>query len=200
MPTLPWLKVFVWTDYRLAVIFAVLIPLILLAWSSLRGVDAVQRLLIIYWRVSSLLAISVYLLTASLPIGFITGFLSRFLVPLGLWFWVDVNEAISDLPKTPLRMVVRAWRWAITLYFVIAGCLQIPSLQCSVLDREALIESPACRIWLQAPWGFKSALHPTTTPGFLGFLGIVALVVYVLYIGNFVVFRFRKQGRLALDD
>ncbi len=97
-------------------------------------------------------------------------------------------------------MAVRAWRWAITFYFVIAGCLQIPSLQCAVLGREALIENSACKIWLQAPWGFKAALHPTTTPGFLGFLGIVALVVYVLYIGNFVVFRFRKQSRLALDD
>jgi hypothetical protein len=200
MPTPPWLNVFVWTDYRLAVIFAVIIPLLLLLWSTITGVNTVQRLMIIYWRVSSLLAISVYLLIAALPIGFITGFLSRFLVPLGLWFWADINEAIEDLPKTPLRLAVRSWRWAMTVYFAIAGCVQVTSLPCTLLAREALLENTSCKLWLKAPWGYKAVLHPTTTPGFLGFLGIVGLVIYVLYIANFVLFRFRKQGRLALED
>jgi len=33
--------------------------------------EAIQRLLTIYWRVSSLLAITIYLLIAALPVGFI---------------------------------------------------------------------------------------------------------------------------------
>jgi hypothetical protein len=35
--------------------------------------EAVQRLLTIYWRVASLLLITLYLLIAALPVGFILG-------------------------------------------------------------------------------------------------------------------------------
>lgn len=200
MPTPPWLETFVWTDYRLALLFAVLIPLVLLLWSTIRGIDAIQRLLIIYWRVSSLLAISVYILIAALPIGFVTSFLARILVLLGLWFWVDVNEALADLPRSPLRLVARSWRWAITIYFLGASLVQIPFLGCAFRSRDAVLADGTCRVWLQAPWGFQALMHPTTTAGFLGFLGIVGLVVYVLYLGNFILFRLGKQGRLAFDD
>lgn len=200
MPTPPWLETVVWTDYRLALLFAVVMPLILLLWSTIRGNDVIQRLLIIYWRVSSLLAISVYILIAALPIGFVTGFLARILVALGLWFWVDVNEALADLPKSPIRLVTRSWRWALTIYFLGASLAQIPSLGCAFRSRNQVLADGMCRIWLKAPWGFQALMHPTTTAGFLGFLGIVGLIIYVLYLGNFVLFRLGKQGRLAFDD
>ena len=76
----PLLQSLIWTDYRLAVLFTVILPLLLLIWAFAQKAEAIQRLMMIYWRVSSLLAITVYLLIGSHPIGFITGlFAKRFL-------------------------------------------------------------------------------------------------------------------------
>lgn len=41
----------VWMDYRLAVLLTVIAPLILLIWAFIQKIDAILRLMIIYWRV-----------------------------------------------------------------------------------------------------------------------------------------------------
>jgi len=46
-----------------------------------------------------LLAITIYLLIAALPVGFISGLMARILIPISLWFWVDLNEEIEDQPR-----------------------------------------------------------------------------------------------------
>jgi len=46
-----------------------------------------------------LLAITIYLLIAALPVGFISGLMARILIPISLWFWVDLNEEIEDQPE-----------------------------------------------------------------------------------------------------
>ncbi|MGB3237252.1 MAG: DUF3177 family protein [Geitlerinemataceae cyanobacterium] len=193
-----WLKPFVWLDYRLAVLFTVVIPLILLIWTLIEKADSIQRLLIIYWRVASLLAITLYLGIASLPISFVTGFIARILIPIGLWFWVDINEEIDDRPPSPLKWAITAWRWAVTVYCGLGLLLQLPILSCSLLSQENLLENPACRTWLQAPWRFKELFQPNTSPAFLGFLGIVGLTAYVLYLSYFVLVRLGRQGRSAM--
>jgi len=111
-----WFRPLVWIDYRLAVLFTVIIPAILLIWSLFAKIESLQKLLIIYWRVASLLLITVYLMIASWPIGFVTSFLAKILIPISLWFWVDINDEIKDLPASPIKFVTTAWRWA-TLYF-----------------------------------------------------------------------------------
>ena len=87
-----WFRPLVWIDYRLAVLFTVIIPAILLIWSLFAKIESLQKLLIIYWRVASLLLITVYLMIASWPIGFVTSFLAKILIPISLWFWVDIND------------------------------------------------------------------------------------------------------------
>ena len=53
-----WFRPLVWMDYRLGVLLAVIIPLVLLIWTTIAKQEAMQRLLIIYWRVASLLMIT----------------------------------------------------------------------------------------------------------------------------------------------
>ncbi|MFN7567632.1 MAG: DUF3177 family protein, partial [Microcystis sp.] len=48
-----WFRPLVWIDYRLAVLFTVIIPSILLIWSLFAKIESLQKLLIIYWRVAS---------------------------------------------------------------------------------------------------------------------------------------------------
>ena len=197
MVTPPWLSNLVWTDYRLAVLLTVLLPLGLLIWSLVEKADAIRNLLAIYWKVASLLLITVYLLIAALPIGFMAGWLARILIPISLWFWADLNEEIAEQRPTPLKLVFSAWRWAVSIYCLLGVLGQVPVLRCAFMAQDALLKEPLCQVWLEAPWGFRALLHGTTRPWFLGFLGLAGLAIYVLYFGYFVLFRLGRQGRSA---
>jgi len=185
-------------DYRLALLFTVAIPLILLLWAFVQKAEAMQRLLTIYWRVSSLLAISIYLLIAALPVGFISGIIARILIPISLWFWIDLNEEIEDQPSGALKLTFNSWRWAVSLYNILGAIAQIPVLQCAFSQKANTI--PLCQAWSEPALLFREYFHPNSTPQFLGFLGIVGLIAYVLCLGYFVVVKLGKQGRSALPQ
>jgi len=194
----PWLVGLVWTDYRLAVLLTVIFPLILLVWAFISKSDSIQLLLTIYWRVASLLVITVYLMIAAIPIAFISGFLARILIPIGLWFWVDLNEELDELPSgNPLKFLFTAWRWAITVYCGLGLTNQVSSLRCSILPQTELLKDSLCSLWLEAPYQFRELFHGNTRPSFLGFMGIVGLAIYMGYFGHFVLVRLGKQGRSA---
>ncbi len=193
-----WSRPLVWMDYRLAVLFTVVIPLIVLLWAFVQKAEAVQRLLTIYWRVSSLLAITVYLLIAALPVGFISGIMARILIPISLWFWVDLNEEIEDQPSGALKLAFNSWRWAITVYCLLGAIAQLPLLQCAI--SKDLTALPLCRAWSEPPLLFKEYFHPNTTPQFLGFLGIASLIFYVVCLSYFVLVKLGKQGRSAIQQ
>jgi hypothetical protein len=192
------LRSLVWADYRIAVLFAVIIPLILLIWAFVQKADSLVRLLIIYWRVASLLAITVYLLMAGAQVGFISGWLAGILIPISLWFWVDVNEDIEDRPSSPLKLAVTSWRWAITAYCMLGVIATIPFLQCAFAS--GAIRTPFCQTWLEPPLLFKQYFHAGARPQFLGFIGITGLLFYVVYLSYFVLIRLGKQGRSAMEQ
>ena len=205
-----WFQPLIWTDYRLAIVFTVIIPLILTIWAFFRQVDAIVRLLIIYWRVASLLMITVYLMAPGWvgentpfeafcgQIGFITSLSARILIPISLWFWVDLNDEIKDLPGSFLKLAVTSWRWAVTVYASIGAIIHVPFLSCAISVDN--LESPFCQVWIQAPVAYWSFVHQDATPAFLGFLGLLGLSIYILYFAYFLLVRLGKQGRTALEQ
>ena len=186
----------VWMDYRLAIVFTVSLPLVLLIWAFFQKMESIQRLLVIYWRVSSLLAITVYLMIGGMSWSFLTGLAARLLIPVSLWFWVDLNEEIDDASPKPLKVVFTAWRWAVTVYCGIGSLATLPFTRCTFIPD--LFNTPYCQMWFEAPWGYREYFHNGQTPGFLGILGILGLAVYVLYLAYFVFIRLGKQGRSAV--
>lgn len=192
------LRSLVWLDFRLAVLFTVILPLALLIWAFVEKNEAIQRLLIIYWRVSSLLMISVYLLIGSAPVSFISSPIARVLIPISLWFWVDLNEEISEQRRSPLKLAFTAWRWAVSIYCALGVLGALPFLQCAF--SRTTFDTPFCQVWAEPPLLYKQFFHAGSTPQFLGFLGILALGVYVLCLLYFVIFRLGKQGRSALEQ
>jgi Protein of unknown function (DUF3177) len=189
-----WFEPLIWMDFRLAVIFTVLIPLILLLWAFAQKTVAIQNLLIIYWRVASLLAISVYLAIGSMPISFVASFIAQSLIPLALWFWADLNEEIADLPSRPLKLGFLAWRWATTLYSTLGAIATIPFLSCAF----GAAKTDYCQAWFKPSWLYYQFFHANSNPGFLSFLGILGLITYTLYLVYFLVVRLGKQGRSAM--
>lgn len=194
-----WFEPLVWMDYRLAVLFTVIIPIILLIWAFVQKVEAIQRLLIIYWRIASLLIITVYLMIGSTPIGFLSAFFARILIPISLWFWVDLNEEIDDLPQRPLKLTLTAWRWAVTLYTLLGALALIPFIPTCGFSSGG-IKTPFCEVWLKAPWLYKQYFHGASTTQFLGFLGFVGLTVYIFYLSYYILVRLGKEGRSAIPQ
>ena len=193
-----WFRPLVWTDYRLAILFMVCLPLILLLWSTINRAEAIQRLLIIYWRVASLLMITVYLMIPGWSVGFITSWIARLLIPLSLWFWADLNDEITDAPKSSLKLIFTSWRWAITIYCLLGVVLTTGFLSCAFA--AGAVETDSCRVWLEAPWLYKAWFHYGSPPGFLGFLGATGLCVYIIYFVYFLLVRLSKQGRSAMEQ
>ncbi|MEM9452172.1 MAG: DUF3177 family protein [Cyanobacteria bacterium P01_E01_bin.6] len=193
------LRSLIWTDYRLAVLFTVLIPLLLSVWCFVQRADAVQRLCAIYWRVSSLLAITVYLMIGGFPFSFMTAFLARLLIPISLWFWVDLNEELDDMTNTPLKLSFTAWRWAVSVYSALGAIAMLPFVKCAFSPGE--FGNPMCQLWTEAPLMYREYFHANLRPEFLGFaLGIPALIIYLLCLAYFVFVRLGKQGRSAIQQ
>ncbi len=197
LATLWSLEKFVWADYRLAVLVTVFLPLILLIWAFVQKNDSIQRLLTIYWRVASLLMITVYLMIGGLTFSFITGLIARVLIPISLWFWEDLNEEIREQPNSVLRFSFVAWRWAVSIYNLIGAAFFALYIPCAFSrDRFA---AEACQTWIQPPLLYKEILHGGYTNGFLAFFGILGLIIYLLVLGYFVFVRLGRQGRSAMN-
>jgi hypothetical protein len=129
--------------------------------------------------------------------------LAPLLVLVSLWFWVDLNEELADLPPwRPLPLTLRIWRWGVSFWAVIGAALAATALACMDVAR---MDSPRCAVWLQPP----SALHQHLetvfdfvfggqwTPGVAAFIGYVGLLAYVVGLVQWLLVRLPKLGRVA---
>lgn len=195
-------RTLVWLDYRLAALFAVGLPLVLLIWASVRQERSMQRLLGIYWKVASLLLIAVLLLTDNRPLGYAVALLAQVLLVVCLWFWVDLNEELADLPPwRPLPFCVRAWRWGVSVFGLLGAGLTALALDCV----RGGVTRPLCYAWLEAPddvhGGFARLFGflfgGSWTGAIAAFVGYVALVGYGIGLLQWALVRLPRQGRVA---
>lgn len=202
MPDLPY-RSLVWLTYRLGATFALGLPLVLLIWSSVRRQPVITRLLSIYWKVASLLVITLLLLTDQRPLGFVTALLAPVLMTLSVWFWVDLNEELADSPlRNPLSLTVRLWRWALSGFSVLATAMAVSSFSCVMA-----VQGADCKAWLEAPQGLHVALERVFdflfggdwNEGVAAFFGYVMLVAYVVGLLQWLLMRLPRQGRVAGD-
>ncbi len=195
-------RTLVWLDYRLAVVFTLGLPLVLLVWAALRREQALVRLLGLYWKVASLLAISVMLLVDARPLGFALLVVAPLLMLACVWFWVDLNEELADLPPwRPLPLTVRSWRWALTVFAPLTAALAATALGCLA----GVAARPHCQLWLEAPRRlhrgaagvFSFVFGADLTPTLTAFIAYVALVAYVVGLLQWLLVRLPRQGRVA---
>ena len=57
-------QILVWLSYRIAATFAFGLPFVLLVWAKVSNISSIDRLLSIYWKVSSLYAINLLFLSS----------------------------------------------------------------------------------------------------------------------------------------
>jgi hypothetical protein len=192
-----FIRQIVWLDFRLAIAFTVFAPLVLLVFAFKAKSEAIKRSLIIYWRVASLLAITVYLMIGGLQISFLSGLAARILIPVSLWFWQDLNEDINAM-RSSLKFLYQAWRWAVTVYCAIGAGISLVFSNCAVMPSDRL--GNLCKVWFEPPLGFKAIFHGGISVENLAFAGIVGLIVYGLYLAAFLGFTLPKLGRIAFRE
>jgi hypothetical protein len=199
----PLYRSLVWLDYRLAVLFTVGVPLVLLVWAAVRREGALVRLLGIYWKVASLLLITTLLLTDQRPLGFVLSPVAQLLVVVSLWFWVDLNEELADLPPwRPLPLTLRIWRWAVSVWGLVGALFSATALGCI---NQAAMAQARCAVWLRPPHGLHAGVERVFdfvfggewTPAVAAFIGYVGLVAFVVGLLQWLLVRLPRQGRVA---
>ena len=187
----------VWLDYRLALLFIVLIPFGLLGWALRSKSEAIKRSLFLYWRVASLVLITIYLAIGSLAISFVSGIIAEILIVFALWFWQDLNEDIQASPKS-IKPIYLGWRWATTVYCFLSIVLRLIFTNCAFTKAEQL--SDICKLWFEPPLSFSNLFHNGVPIENLAFVGAVGGIVYSLYFFSFLAFSLPKTGRIAFRD
>lgn len=165
-------------DFVIAVGLLVVIPLGLLVTSLTR--PEVRTRLLVYWRASALLGITVYLWIGETPMGFATGYAARAIIPLALWR----GDALAVLRRRPIPVVqdwqatvFRYWRTTVIYYNLAGLAYMIPLLPCIWGDTAGL-----CQAWYVPPQEYGDWLHPSIERIWLARYGWVALGVYAAYL------------------
>lgn len=199
----PLYRSLVWLDVRLAVLFAIGLPLVLLVWAALRREAALVRLLLLHWKVASLMLIITLLLTDQRPLGFLLLPVAQVLLVVCAWFWADLNEELADLPPwRALPLTVRVWRWGLSLWALFGTGLSLTALNCAAA--QSLSQS-RCAVWLQPPQGlhrhverlFEFVFGGQWTPAVAAFIGYLGLVAYAVGLLQWLLVRLPRYGRVA---
>lgn len=195
------LRLVVWTDFQLAVLFFVFAPLLLLGcgiWSSVSSKgerDETLRLVNGYWQCSSLLLITVLLNIGALQIGVVTALAAQVMILISLWYWKDLTDVI-DAQGDIQANLVRSWRWIATLVAAAGTAANLPFQYCATVP--SLSADAGCAAWLEAPLTFRDLLLPGLSQEFSGQLGLLGLGIYVGYTVYFVSAILPSIGRRGL--
>ncbi len=191
----------VWLTYRLGIVFGVSVPLVLLLWSTIKQEYSIVRLLSIYFKVSSLIGISILLLTGNRPIGYLTSFISPILILLSIWFWSDLNEELRALPTwRALAFTTKIWRWSISFFSCFYLILTSNSLSCiKIISREY------CQAWVAGPKDlhgiigntFNFLFGATWTEPIASFIGYICLIAYLIGLLQIILIKVPKYGRTS---
>ena len=105
----------VWLSFQLSIIFFIGIPITLLMWSIKRRNKAINKLLSIYWKVSLLFFISLFLLIGKFNYALLITNISLILITISVWFWNDINDELNEYDFSyTLTTTTKIWRWSLT--------------------------------------------------------------------------------------
>lgn len=171
-------RTLVHADFAVAVILLVVIPLVLLG-ASVRT-PSIRRRMLVYWRASALLGITVYLWIGQVQLGFVTGWLARAIIPLALWrgdaLTVLRGESLTD--TSALAQAYRDWRRIAMGYSLLGILYMLPLLTCSFGEAT----SEMCQAWYIPPATYAAFFHPDVEPVWLGRYARGALGIYAAYL------------------
>ena len=194
-------QILVWLSYRVAATFAFGLPLFLFIWAKRTNLSSIDRLLSIYWKVSSLYAINLLFLSGDSQLGQLISFISPILMVGSIWFWVDLNEEIEEMfIYKPIATTTRIWRWTLSFWGILNTGLHLFSWRC--LNSTS---GNYCDTWREIPYNsfittkiiIKFVLGGDWTITFATFFAYLALTLYLIGLIQWLIIQFPKNGRFA---
>ena len=189
----------VWLSFQLSIIFIIGLPITLSIWSIKKRNKAINKLLSIYWKISILFFISLFLLIGKFNYALIITNFSLFLMTVSVWFWNDINDELKEYDFSNfLITITKVWRWSLT--FISLNFL-IQSLQ--NFSCFSLINSAACEIWLQPSSNlyfiiknlFNFLFGANFTQPIAKILGLFSFLIYILGLIQWSIIKLPKNGR-----
>ena len=199
--TEPQYQILVWLSYRIAATFAFGLPLFLFIWAKISKSSSIDRLLSIYWKVSSLYAINLLFLSGDSHLGQLISFISPILMVGSIWFWIDLNEEIDEMfIYRPISLTTIIWRWVLSFWAILNTSLHLLSWQC--LNSNS---GNYCDTWREIPYNsfittktiIKFILGGDWTTGFATFFAYLALTLYLIGLIQWLIMQLPKNGRFA---
>ncbi len=194
-------QILVWLSYRIAATFAFGLPLFLLIWAKRSNLSSITRLLSIYWKVSSLYAISLLFLSVQSQLGQLISFIAPMLMVGSIWFWFDLNEEIDEMQVyKPIALTTRIWRWILSFWLLLNSGLHLFSWRCLNSINEKYCDS-----WKEIPFNsfmttktiIKFVLDGNWSSGFATFFAYLSLILYIIGLLQWLVIQLPKNGRFA---
>ena len=199
--TEPQFQILVWLSYRVAATFAFGLPLFLFIWSKISNSSSIDRLLSIYWKVSSLYAINILFLSSESQLGQLISLISPILMVSSIWFWVDLNEEIEEMYiYNPISLTTRIWRWTLSFWCILNTLLHLFSWRCL-----SSMNGNYCDSWRENPYNsfittkviLKFILDGNWTTALATFFAYLALILYLIGLLQWLIIKFPKNGRFA---
>ena len=199
--TEPQFQILVWLSYRVAATFAFGLPLFLFIWSKISNSSSIDRLLSIYWKVSSLYAINILFLSSESQLGQLISLISPILMVSSIWFWVDLNEEIEEMYLyNPISLTTRIWRWTLSFWAILNTLLHLFSWRCL-----SSMNGSYCDSWREIPYNsfittkviIKFILDGNWTTALATFFAYLALILYLIGLLQWLFIQFPKNGRFA---
>ena len=210
-----WIRSLVWIDFRVAVSFFVVAPLLLLVWSMALRVppksfandsqfgkannadprsqtaETILRLMTSYWQASSLLLLTVMLNIQESNLGVFTGLLAQAMIVVSLYWWEDLNKEVS-ISKKPIARAFCLWRNVAGVAASAGVLVQAPFQGC--LSSPSLAGDALCAPWLEPP-KFAAGLVGLQASPFLGNLAYAGCALYSLVLAYYGLVLLPSVGR-----
>ena len=189
----------IWLSFQISIIFLIGVPITLFCWSLKKRNKAVNKLLSIYWKISLLFFISLFLLIGKFKYALIITNISTLIMTISVWFWNDINDELKEYDFSyAITTSTKVWRWSLT--FISLNFL-IQSLQ--NFSCFSFINSSACEIWLQPSSNlyiliknlFNFLFGANFTQPIAKFIGLFSLLIYILGLIQWSIIKLPKNGR-----
>ena len=192
----------IWLSFQLSIIFLIGIPITLFVWSIKKRNKAVNKLLKIYWKISTLFFISLLLLIGKYNYALVITNISILLMTISVWFWNDINDELKEYNLSyALTTTTKVWRWSLTFISLNFLIQSLRNLNCF-----SFVDSAACEIWLQPSSNlyviiknlFNFLFGANFTQPIAKFLGLFSLLIYSLGLIQWSMIKLPKNGRNSL--
>ena len=188
-----------WITFQLSSVFIIGVPLSIFIWSIKKRNKAIEKLLIIYWKISILFLISLLLFIGGVDFSLLILIISTSLMTISVWFWNDINRELQGYKITDILITTtKSWRWGLTfisISFLIQSFQDIACLN-SINSFECLKWSePSKNLSKLINQLFNFLFGANFTEPIAKFVGLFALLIYILGLLQWLIIKFPRSRR-----